>query len=93
MLPCDLTYLFVFQSPYNLVQYSLAGNTRALEYFQVAPTTGVVSLIKPVYADADSTNYEVSLTFLKSGTNYMQQRIFLNSVLSLRKHVSLVFCE
>ena len=59
------TNILLFQAPYNTVQYSLIGNARALEYFQVSPATGVVSLIKPVYADPDNSNYEVGAFLLK----------------------------
>ncbi|WAQ95445.1 FAT4-like protein [Mya arenaria] len=44
-------------APYNVVEYSLIGNTRAQEYFQVSPSLGVISLIKPVYQDSSNDNY------------------------------------
>ena len=48
-------------SPFNQVEYSLVGNTRGLEYFQVQPSTGIISLIKPVYVDLDQTPYSLSV--------------------------------
>ncbi|KAH3873301.1 hypothetical protein DPMN_036533 [Dreissena polymorpha] len=53
--------LFLLQAPHNVVQYTLEGNARALEYFQVSASSGIISLIKPVYQDTNNTNYVVRL--------------------------------
>ncbi|KAL3878041.1 hypothetical protein ACJMK2_035677, partial [Sinanodonta woodiana] len=37
--------------PYNSLQYSLLGNARALNYFQIDGSTGIISLYNPVYND------------------------------------------
>ena len=73
------TCIYLFQAPYNTVQYSLVGNARALEYFQVSASTGVVSLIKPVYVDTDVNNqYEVITLAVINGTfaNTVDPRYF-----------------
>lgn len=52
---------FWFQSPNNVVEYTLAGNTQALNYFRVDSRSGQISLIRPVSADTTSPNsYTVS---------------------------------
>ncbi|KAL8559117.1 hypothetical protein ACOMHN_046165 [Nucella lapillus] len=42
-------------APNNLVTYTLTGNTRALQYFQVGISSGQVSVLQPLYLDQDKT--------------------------------------
>ena len=49
------------QAPNNVVTYTLSGNAKALEYFQVGSSSGQVSVVQPLYLDTDRTvTYTVS---------------------------------
>lgn len=51
--------VFILQAPNNVPTYTLSGNALALQYFQVNPSTGVVSLYKDLRDDT-ATSYTVS---------------------------------
>lgn len=52
-------FFFFLQAPNNVPTYTLSGNALALQYFQVNPSTGVVSLYKDLRDDT-ATSYTVS---------------------------------
>ena len=44
-----------------MVTYTLSGNAKALEFFQVGSSSGQVSVLQPLYLDTDRTiTYTVS---------------------------------
>lgn len=52
-------FVFFVQAPNNVPTYTLSGNALALQYFQLNPSTGVVSLYKDLRDDT-ATSYTVS---------------------------------
>lgn len=54
-LRCDVFLFFYPQAPNNVVTYTLSGNAKALEYFQVGSSSGQVSVLQPLYLDTDRT--------------------------------------
>ncbi|XP_076458559.1 protocadherin Fat 1-like [Babylonia areolata] len=50
-------------APNNQVTYTLTGNSKALEYFQVGSSSGQVSVLQPLYLDQDQTQtYSLVIT-------------------------------
>ena len=57
-------FSLLLQSPNNVVEYTLSGNTAALNYFRVDSRSGQISLIRPVSADTSNpSSYQVPITF------------------------------
>ncbi|GFN78435.1 protocadherin fat 4, partial [Plakobranchus ocellatus] len=56
-------------SPNNAVEYTLTGDAKILQYFQVGRSSGQVSTLQPLYLDADdSTSYQLVITCRDLGT-------------------------
>lgn len=68
--PCscvDIYFLFT-QTGSNSVEYIATGSTQALNYFFLNPSTGQISVRRPLTEDTNSftnTQYQVNLTALK----------------------------
>lgn len=58
VLAVIINFGFFLQAPNNVPTYTLSGNALALQYFQVNPSTGVVSLYKDLRDDT-ATSYTV----------------------------------
>lgn len=48
-------FIYILQSPFNVVRYSIIGDDAATTYFRINDTTGLISLNSGINFDTQST--------------------------------------